>query len=410
MNINWKQYKSEFNTVLGILHGSRAFGGPIHVDLGLTNRCSLQCIHCFYYSSHVEKPTLKPLLRARRGGTEPPTLETLRDIQRKDVDTDRTNRLIDELIGMGTCRFEFVGLGEPFLHRSALEFMGRAKHAGCTCFVSTSGYVFDKEKMDALLNMKFDVLRITTMAGTKDMYIRTHPKVKKTIFDDIQNNLLYLAERKKALGLRYPEVELICVVISENIDGLEDFAEFAVQVNANGIQYRAYDDVEDPGLAELVPSKEQAALVRRKLAEIKPYLAKHGVKHNIDHFLRIWERQLDTTALYRIIPCYYGWAAVQILADGEVFPCCKCYDSFGNVNEAEFCDIWYGEAYRRFRKAAHNINKQDYELKGCNCHSCSNHAANLRIYQALHPLKKRSNQLKQLTPFNSDRRNDPWPG
>jgi MoaA/NifB/PqqE/SkfB family radical SAM enzyme len=397
MSVNWKQHKSEFNAVRGILHGSRAFGGPVQADIGLTNRCGLQCIHCFYYSPHVEKPTLRPLLRARLARDEEPHLEHLREIQRQDADTGRFIKLIDELSGMGTCRFEFVGLGEPFLHPDALEIMGRAKHAGGTCFVSTSGHAIDREKMDALLSMEFDMLRITTMAGTREMYIRTHPKAKDSTFDDIQSNLLHLAEKKKALGRRCPEVELICVIINENIDGLQSFAEFAVQMNADGIQYRGYDDVKDPGLAKLVPSKEQATSVKKQLLEIKPYLEAHGVKHNIDHFLKIWERQLDTTALYRIIPCYFGWAAVRIMADGEVAFCCKCYDSLGNVYEKEFHEIWYGEAYQRQRKAAHNINKQNHELERCSCHSCSHHAANLRIYRSLHPLKKRSKHLRQLS-------------
>ena len=68
---------------------------------------------------------------------------------------------------MGTYRFEFIGAGEPFLHPNALEFMGRAKHAGSTCMVNTSGYVFDKEKMDALLKMGFDMItQINSTSGS----------------------------------------------------------------------------------------------------------------------------------------------------------------------------------------------------------------------------------------------------
>ncbi len=396
--MDWKQRKSEFRAVMGILHGSRVFGGPIQADLGLTNRCALRCIHCFYYSSHIEKPTLRPLMKARKQGKDEPSLEFLRDLQRQDADTHRTKRLIDELIGMGTRRFEFIGNGEPFLHANALEIMGRAKHSGCTCLVNTSGYVFDEEKMDALLNMGFDVLRITTMAGTRKMYIRTHPYARETTFDDLQDNLLYLAERKKALNCRHPEIELICVVMSENIDGLKDFAEFSVRIKAARVQYRPYDDVDDSGLTKLVPSKVQAASVRRQLVDIKPYLETNGVKNNIDQFLKIFERKLDTTSLYHIIPCNYGWAAVQIHADGEVFPCCKCFTSLGNINKMEFSDIWYGEAYRRFREVAGKINKQDSEVSGCNCHSCAHHTANLRIYRALHPVKKWSKRLRKLAP------------
>ncbi|MBN1225228.1 MAG: radical SAM protein [Candidatus Aminicenantes bacterium] len=394
--MNWKQSETELKCVMGIFHGSRAFGGPLQADLGLTNRCGLQCLHCFYYSPHTDKPNLKPLLRAKKRDSELPSQKSLTDLLNLDANTDRTNKLIDELISMGTCRFEFIGGGEPFLHDNALEFMARAKHAGGTCLVNTSGYLFDKDKMDALLKMGFDVLRITTMAGTRDMYIRTHPKAKKSTFDDIENNLNYLAERKKASGRRYPKIELICVVMSENIDGLKDFAEFAVRMNADALQYRAFADVDDPGLAGLVPSKAQSSSARKALADIKPYLDSHRLKHNIDHFMKITRRQLDTTALYHIIPCCYGWAATRILPDGNVYPCCKCYDSMGNVNDTDFRDIWYGETYRRFRKAAGRINKHDFEVSGCSCYSCSHHAANLRIFRALHPIKKRAKRLQRL--------------
>ncbi len=389
---------SEFKTVLGILHGSRTFGGPIQADIGLSNRCANHCIHCYYYSPLLEKPTLRPLRKARLAGTEPPSLESLRAMQRRDAELDRTNRLIDELLGMGVWRFRFSGAGEPFLNENAIEFMGRVKHAGCDAIVCTSGYTLDKEIIDEMIAMDFDEIRVTTMAGTPEMYKRTHPKAKDTTFDKIRDSLLYLAEQKKALGLKRPDVHLFTIVISENYDSLMDFAQFAVEMQADKVVYRPYDDVDDPGLAALVPTEEQVAAAREQLAEVKPFLDSRGIVHNVDDFLRISDQQLTTSALYRIIPCYYGWAATQILASGKVFPCGRSYDPFGNIYQNDFRAIWDGEAYQRFRKEGGKLNQGDTTVTGANCNRCSHNAANLRVYRALHPLKRHAEDLENLTP------------
>jgi len=393
-----QHYMSELRTVLGIKHGSRAFGGPIQAYMGLTNRCSNFCVHCYYYSPLLEKPTLRPLRKARKMGTDPPSLEALRKMQRLDADFDRTNRLIDELLGMGVWRFVFSGSGEPFLNDNALDFMRRAKHGDNICVVNTSGFMLNKEIIDELIDMRFDEIRVTTMAGTPEMYKRTHPRAKDFAFDRIRENLLYLAERKKALGIKQPDVRLFTIVISENYDSLVDFAQFAAEVQANRVMYRPYDDVDDPGLAALVPTAEQALAVREQLAEVKPFLDSRGISHNIDHFLMICDKQLNTSALYRIIPCYYGWASTQILSSGKVFPCGRCYDSFGDIFQDEFRDIWNGEAYRKFRAEGGRLNKRETTVSGADCNRCSHHAANLRVYRALHPFKRHSKDLENLSP------------
>jgi len=393
-----RHYLSELRTVMGIQHGSRAFGGPIQAYMGLSNRCRNFCLHCYYYSPLLEKPTLRPLRKARRMAVETPSLESLRKIQRLDADYERTSRLIDELIDMGVWRFVFSGSGEPFLNDNALDFMRRAKQADCVCTVNTSGYLLNRDKIDELIAMEFDEIRVTTMAGTPEMYRRTHPKAYGTAFDRIRDNLLYMAERKKALGVKRPDVRLFTIVISENYDSMEEFARFAVDVQADRVMYRPYDDVEDPGLAALVPTEDQASAVREQLAEVKPFLESKGVSHNIDHFLKIWDNQVNTAALYRIIPCYYGWASTQILVSGKVYPCGRCYDSFGDIFQDDFRDIWHGSAYRKFRAEGRRLNKGETTVSGADCNRCSHHAANLRVYRALHPLKRHSKDLENLSP------------
>ena len=379
------------------MHGKQVFGGPIQAELGLTNRCNIRCIHCYYHSTHLERPSLRPVRKARLTGLELPSHEEIKRMQTLEADTERTNGLIDNLIEMGTRRFQFSGNGETFLHENALEFMSRAKHVGCTCWALTAGHMFNREKIDALIDMELDELRITIMAGTGELYLRTHPGIKESAFDDLQENLLYLAERKRALKKQKPILNLFYVVVSENHNGLMEFAKFANQVQADGVQYRPFDDVGDPGLASLILSTDQALYVREQLTEVKPYLESKGIKHNINNFLAAFRRRLDTTALYQIIPCYYVWLVVRIEPDGGLFPCCRSSVPLGNVYEQEFREIWHGETYRRLRKEALTINRNG-KPHGCTCKSCVNYAANLRIYRYFHPLRGRSAQMVNVLP------------
>ena len=383
--MSWRHRVSQLRTVMGIMHGSRAFGGPFQALLSLTNRCNLRCLHCIFYSPHLERPNLVPVRRARMMSLELPSEKDIRRLQHIDADTDRTKTLVKDLIRMGTRRFQFSGSGEPFLHKNALEFMSLAKHAGGTCLVNTNGTLLDHSTIDALVAMRFDDLQVTTMSGTAGMYRLTHPGCKDTSFDTLRENLLYLAERKRALGIKQPALSLCYVVVAQNHDGIADFADFANIVQADRTLFRPFFDVEDSNLAGLVPSAKEALHVREQLMEVKGYLDRRGISHNIPNFLAVFERKLDTTALYRAIPCYYGWLSALIDADGSVYPCCRCHSPLGDIREMKFEDIWHGRSYQTFRKKAIHINLRGTLVENCDCYRCANNNANFRTYRLLHP-------------------------
>jgi MoaA/NifB/PqqE/SkfB family radical SAM enzyme len=227
--------------LLGILQGSRSFGGPVQMALNLTNRCNIRCIHCYFYSPRIENPNLFDVRKARRQGLSPPGNEQLRHLQRLDADTKLTHAVIDDAISMGTRRLQFGGNGEPFMHPSALEFMARAKRAGCYCIAYTNGVLLDRATVDELVRMGFDDLRVTTMAGTGETYLRTHPGSTEKAFGDLRQQLLYLRERRDALRTDRPKVRLACVVVTENCDGLSDFGHFAAELRADMVEFRPFE-------------------------------------------------------------------------------------------------------------------------------------------------------------------------
>jgi MoaA/NifB/PqqE/SkfB family radical SAM enzyme len=339
------------------------------------------------------------LRRAKQMSEELPDDEYLKGLQKVDADSDRTRNLINELIGMGTRNYMFSGTGEPFIHKNALEFMSRAKHAGSTCIANTNGTLLDRGKIDELLRMRFDELRITTLAGSRDLYLKTHRGVKDKTFDKLRDNLVYLAERKAEMGLKYPRVTLISIIISQNHDNIFQFVEFAESVKADMVMFRPFDPIDDQSLKKfLIPTAEQAVSVRDQLTEVKAYLESRRVANNIGYFLKVFTEKLDTTALYSVIPCYYGWLAVWIDVGGQVYYCCRCCEPLGNVYDNKFHEIWNGETYRRFREEAVGINRRKTAVRGCDCYHCVHHTANLRVYKALHPVKGRSRYLQGLSP------------
>ena len=188
-----------------------------------------------------------------------------------------------------------------------MELFGSLKAAGGHCLTNTNGTLINFSVADELIKMKFDELRITTMAGTPDVYVRTHPGTTGEMFHKLEQTLMYIADQKAGLKVKKPEITLPFIVIAQNYDSVFEFAEFAAHVGADRVLFRPVDDIEDPGLAHTVPSEKQAVSVLEQLRAVKPFLESRGVHHNIGYFSKIFREQLNTEMLYRQIPCYYGW-------------------------------------------------------------------------------------------------------
>lgn len=390
----YRQRLSVLRAGLGILHGSRAFGGPIQASVDITCRCNIRCVHCYYHSPHVALPNLPEVRLARIVNGELPQAESLREQLRAEADGPRLHALLEGLLDLGTRRFQFSGNGEIFTHPEMLEFIARVKARGSFCVANTNGTLLDRDRMDRLLALGFDELRLSLLAGKKEVYNRTHPGIGDGMFDSIRANLLYLADRRRALGVKRPVVSLVTVIMSHNADDLMGIARLAADVDAGNVIYRMLDDVGDPGLRRLALSAEQRAEARRQFREAERFLDERGIGHNIPNILQVASAQLDTTEFHSIVPCYYGWLAARIGVDGEVRPCCRCYASMGNAFERPFKEIWFGETYRQFRQQALALPKRGTPVPDCDCYSCVHHNANLRVYKALHPMKQCANRSR----------------
>jgi MoaA/NifB/PqqE/SkfB family radical SAM enzyme len=401
--MNWQRWMTQAKALAGIAHGSRALGGPYEASLWLTNRCNLQCIHCYFYSPLLPEPNYFDVRAARDDKIPTPSREELAARRTLNADSSATAALIDDCVSMGTCSFHFAGSGEPLMHPDALEFMARCKRAGRSCAMNTNGTLLDAQKVDALVRMGFDELRITTMAGTDEVYARTHPGSRPGTFGRVKESLLALAERKAAARTSRPFVNVVFVVVQHNCEGLADFVRMAAEVKADGVIVQPVDDINDPCMAPLVPTEAQAAAVREQVPEMARFLEERGIRHNLGRFSMVFHSRLDTRALYQTIPCYMGWLAVQVHPDGDVHGCCRCYRRLGNVRETPMPVLWHSPAYDEFRRAARQINRRGTPVEGCGCYDCANTGPNLRVFRMLHPGSRRLRALgRQCAAFEGE--------
>lgn len=396
--MSWRERLAQAGVLAGIVHGSRGFGGPYQASFSLSNRCNLRCIHCYFHSPLLRLPNFFDVREARGRRAAMPARDDVNGRQRLDAHPGHTRAIIDQLLGMGTWRFHFSGSGEPLLHADAIEFMARIKKAGRECVVNTNGTLIDGPTADVLVAMGLDELRVTTMAGTAETYARTHPGSPAGAFEELRERLRSLLERRSAAGARRPVVNLVDVVVRQNVEGLADFARFAREIGADGAILQPMDDVGDPQLAELVPTDAEAATVVRGLPQVRRTLDEGGLRHNLDRFLMVFNRRLDTRLLYRTIPCYMGWVSLRVQVGGDVYPCHRCYHPVGNAYESSVREIWNGPRYRSFRREAAFINKRGTPVDGCSCDSCCHNTTNVRIFQHLHPLSGSLRTLRQLCP------------
>jgi radical SAM protein with 4Fe4S-binding SPASM domain len=328
-------------------------------------------------------PSFAPVIKAKRTGQALPTRDKVQNIMKKEADPLHMRSVVEELLKLGTRRWQIGGKGEPFLYKGVMELIDILKRSGSHCLANTNGTLINTDMADHLIKLKFDELRITTMAGTPEVYVRTHPGSTEKTFYKLKETLLDMADKKRAMQVKRPVITLPFIVIAQNCDHLFEFAEFAAHVKADRVLFRPVDDIGDPGLAKTVPTMEQAVFVRQQLNEVKSFLETRGITHNIDYFLKISCEKLNTEELHKHIPCYYGWLSSFIDPDGEVYLCCRCYEPLGNAFEKGFKEIWNGKLYQQFRKEALQINRSKKPVRGCDCYSCVHHTANLKVYKAL---------------------------
>ena len=248
-------------------------------------------------------------------------------------------------------RAHLYGLGEPVLNPHLTDYIRELSDAGVEVWFTTNATLIEEEKAEAFAQAGADRVSISIDGATR----RTYETIRRGArFDKLLRGLEALSEARRRHGR--PRLTVNFVAMKSNLEELPALVDLCAGFGVEEINVEPlfYWGAESPDLdrqyrAEALDDSEYRFFLERsqRLAETAGihfstrFLTSGG---SMDYKERVQAAQGADTWI-----CSEPWATVYVTVAGEVRTCCLNDESFGNLFEASFEEIWNGDAFVRFR-------------------------------------------------------------
>lgn len=301
---------------------------PIMVEFDLTNRCNLNCNFC--------------------------TFRYIKD--RSDIPTDVALETLDRLKGLGVKAVNFTGGGEPTLHKNFEKIVRHAVDISLDVGVFTNGL----RQLDPDVFYGCRWVRFSIDAGTPETF-----ELIKGVdgFDKTVENIKTYNRHGTTFGTGF-------VISPDNYGDLEEFADVSEDLDVDYAQYKPIiQNCFDGNQIDGEWWKANVELRLEKIMEQYPQAVINLYKFN-DLRSNI-ERDYDKCYGHIFCPCIGATGDVWVCTHLRGFP----EYSFGNLNDENFVDIWFGDKRQEVIKKIDLQNCQQY---------CRNNEINKVLYQLKH--------------------------
>jgi MoaA/NifB/PqqE/SkfB family radical SAM enzyme len=397
-NLTPERIRDRYLEMLGIYDREYGYKGPFHVQIDLTNDCNNNCIACWCNSPLYKKPRLS------------------KEEKKQYLPFRLVKELLDEISQMGATEVYYSGSGEPFMHPRIMEILEYTKKKGLICHVNTNFTLLNKERLDRLIEIGLDYLTVSTWAGSKEIYAKTHPNKTESEFEKIKDNLIYLNKNKKCT----PSVKLYNVLFNMNYFEIDKMIEFAKKTASESVEFTLVDTV--PGVTDVLALGEnQLKELKRRCEDIQYKLERESklkgsslTLFQFDQFLRRVSNSVDARqakydkGVIDSMPCYIGWLFARIVPNGEVHSCLKAHRiPTGSLYSKKFSEIWNSPQQANFRKKTCVLRKDDPffrligndpEIKEAGCYkSCDDIGRNSWMHKRMTMLTRPEKAFLKVT-------------
>ena len=332
---------------------------PIHVEVGPTNRCHHYCSFC-----SVDWIT--------HGAVR--------------IDTEVLVRAIHSMADVGVRSIYFAGEGEPLLHPGMERFVQTAHQRGLKVSMSTNAGLLNKKRLEGLLPY-FAWIRFSIDAATPETHESIH---KSKDFKKVVRNMRDAAIFKKENNL---DVELGAqfIVLEENLDELEMFADLMKDVGVDNIQFKPHHNhpksASNPTLYNLTDEPLKQRLLSRTTDDFQVMVRSRNLEEVPPpaNLVSIGSTEESTqNSIYCYDKCYAYNFLTLIDAKGYCYGCNIFYDqpeySFGTVYEQSFEDIvTSGRVQKTIDKVA------ELNHVPCGNYKCRPHVINEYLHRIKNP-------------------------
>jgi radical SAM protein with 4Fe4S-binding SPASM domain len=327
---NWVNSQGRWESNPGVIpYPTRMIG------FNLTNQCNLQCAMCWQKN-------------------RTPVME---------LSADAVNKVIKAVKLFGKPPVYLWG-GEPFIHHDFWRIIQVIKENGFFCIVNTNGSMLEKFA-GQIIDANIDMI-IVSLDGNQE--IHNQIRGSQSIFQRVTAGL----EKIKRLKAKRPLITINCVVTGDNYPVLEEMIAVKNHVGAEYLEFQALIFFEretvagykrqfmkyfgyEPTAADTYPGDKGSididqfyAIMERIKAHQDPRI--RFFPYVLNDFQSVRNYYENPRAL-GIRCCENISKAFWVEPNGDVIPCSTFPDYVaGNINEADFFDIWNGIPFQDFRK------------------------------------------------------------
>ncbi len=332
-------------------YGSKGIpSAPMMVDLYVTMRCNLKCLHCGYSCGP--------------------------GVEEDPLSSEDWKEILDLLEKVGVFQVRIQG-GEPLLRRDIADILEYAGKKAFSVWLFTNGTFINRDIIDVLgrYPIKLSVSLDGALPSTHDKF--------RGVSGTFSRVIKFLRMLKEA------EVYFIlnAVINRLNAQELEGIIDLAAEVGAAGVSFVSLNYVgralSNEGI-RLAPHdlREAARRIIRKGREISdrgmyvsvqyksPYTDKELEEFHVSKFLS--ERDLPeplSKYLGGRLVCPAGILRACVASNGDLYPCEVCLVDMdrcsrfraGNLLEDDFYEIWYGN----WSELRNGFVLSDLECFGC---------------------------------------------
>lgn len=215
--------------------------------------------------------------------------------------------------------------GEPFIHKGLADMVRLAKKHRIYTITSTNGHYLSPSKCEEIIESGLDRILISIDGATQEVYeqYRIHGKLDKVI--EGTKNLV--AAREK-LGVNHPEIIFQMLVVQPNEHQILEVEKLGKELGVDQLVLKTAQVYDFENGNPLIPSN----------ATYSRYKQMPNGKWKIKNELRN--------------QCWKLWHSAVSTWDGKIIPCCFDKDAsyeMGNIQTAEFDQIWKSPRYNDFR-------------------------------------------------------------
>lgn len=350
----------------------RVLTGPHAVQVSLVDACNYRCIMCWEHSSQLEGWGADEIARAYHESKK--NKSTV-------MDMDVFKSLATSLGKMGTRQLSLAGIGEPLLHKQAVEAVAFARAAGLKVWLTTNGSRLNPGLLEELVDTGLEDLNVSINAGAADEYGMVHSNQEDAMFGQILDNLVWLKEYKQKKGFELPRLTLSNVVSRLNSHRALEMMETGVTVGADSVIYRPMDVFSQSRPFAL--KEEDYKRLHLDFRAAGELAARHDIQTNIDSFDQLVNLRFSESVP---APCFVGWVNPFVLANGDVTFCCISREVLGNLGESSFESIWFAPSRRKLNNIALRIHRTQEPVPKSRCIGCEQSLQNQKVFRYLWPL------------------------